>query len=220
MSGGVRIKVCCIQDRAEVELARRHGASAVGFVSRMPSGPGVVDDDVIRDVLPRVPEAMDTFLLTSETEPARIAEGCRSCGPWAVQLVDRVPAGAYGILRSELPGVRIVQVVHVTGPESVAEALELAPEVDMLLLDSGRPEAPIRELGGTGRTHDWSLSREIRERVEVPVWLAGGLDPDNVAEAVRTVRPYGVDVCSGLRPDGALDEALLARFVGAVRTAT
>jgi phosphoribosylanthranilate isomerase len=95
----------------------------------------------------------------------------------------------------------------------------VAPEVDALLLDSGNQSLPVKELGGTGRTHDWSVSRRIVEAAPVPVYLAGGLTPDNVGEAVRRVRPFGVDVCSGVRSGGRLDEARLAAFAAAVRAA-
>lgn len=211
------VKICCIQDRDELETAVRHGASAVGLVSAMPSGPGVLEDEEIAEVIARVPESVASFLLTSETDPDRIVEQARRLGPDFLQLVDRVPTDAYRRLRADLPGTGLVQVIHVTGDASVEEARRAAPEVDMLLLDSGRPDARVKELGGTGRTHDWALSRTIRERVDVPVWLAGGLRPDNVAEAVAAVEPHGVDVCSGLRPEGSLDEAALARFVAAAR---
>lgn len=213
-----RIKVCCIQDSGELDLAVRYGASAVGLVSAMPSGPGVIPEGRISALIPAVPATVSAFLLTAKTEPAEVVEQGRRFRPDVIQLVDRVPAGAYERIRAELPGIGIAQVIHVAGAGSVEEARELAPEVDMLLLDSGRPDAEVKELGGTGRTHDWSVSREIREAVDVPVWLAGGLSPENAADAVAAVDPHGVDVCSGLRPDGSLDEGLLARFVEAVRS--
>ena len=214
------VKVCCIQNEEEIALAARRGAAAVGFVSEMPSGPGVLSEEKIAALVPEVPEGVLSFLLTSATDAATVVDQVRGAGVDAVQLVDRVSAETHGSLRSELPGVTIVQVVHVSGQESVREAARVAPRVDVLLLDSGRPDTAYRELGGTGRTHDWEASRRIRERVDVPVWLAGGLRPGNVAEAVRTVRPHGVDVCSGLRPDGFLDEDLLSSFAEAVRGAT
>ena len=215
----IRLKVCCIQNRREIDLAVHHGASAVGLVSAMPTGPGVLADDEIADLLGRVPEGTDAFLLTSETDVGKLVGQARRFRPDVLQLVDRLSPRALRELRSRLPGLRLAQVVHVTGSEALEEALRVASGVDMLLLDSGRPNAEEKELGGTGRTHDWSVSRRIRERVEVPVWLAGGLRPGNVAEAVRIVRPHGVDVCSGLRPDGELDGDALARFVAAARAA-
>ncbi|HET6851291.1 MAG TPA: hypothetical protein VFH46_03150, partial [Pyrinomonadaceae bacterium] len=84
--------------------------------------------------------------------------------------------------------------------------------VDAVLLDSGNQSLAIKELGGTGRTHDWRLSREIREAIDVPLFLAGGLNPSNVAAAIREVQPFGIDVCSGLRTEGRLDPQILSNF--------
>lgn len=211
-----RFKVCCIGGREEAALAIRYGAAALGLVSEMPSGPGVIREDLIGEIAAATPPGVSTFLLTSRTDPAEIVEQHRRCATTAIQLVDRVEPRAYDELRAALPGVRLVQVVHVTGPESSEEAADASRHVDALLLDSGRPDLAIRELGGTGRVHDWEVSRAVREAVEVPIFLAGGLGPDNVAEAVRAVRPYAVDVCSGLRTEGRLDEEKLARFVAAL----
>ena len=106
-----------------------------------------------------------------------------------------------------------------TGPESVDEAVALAPAVDAILLDSGNPALEVKELGGTGRRHDWEISRRIREAIDVPLYLAGGLRPENARAAVETVGPFGLDVCSGLRPgpDFALDADRLERFIAAAR---
>lgn len=207
-----RFKICCIRDEAELELAVAHGASAVGLVSAMPSGPGPIDDDVIARLLPRVPPGVSSFLLTSAVEPDRIIAQWRRLPADALQLVDRLPAGGLARLRAALPGVRLVQVVHVEGPAAVEEALRAAPDADAILLDSGRPGAAVRELGGTGRVHDWSISRRVVDAVDIPVFLAGGLGPDNVSDAVAAARPYGVDVCTGVRTDGRLDVAKLEAF--------
>lgn len=113
----------------------------------------------------------------------------------------------------------MVQVVHVTGPESVDEAARLAPHVDAILLDSGNQRLAVKELGGTGRIHDWSLSRSIRERIGIPLFLAGGLTPENVGQAIEEVGPFGLDVCSGVRTEGKLDATKLKQFFRAVRSA-
>ena len=215
-----RFKVCCIGGREEASLAIAYGASAIGLVSEMPSGPGVIPEPLIREIAAAVSPSVSTFLLTSRTEAGEIADQHRRCLTTAVQLVDRVGARAYRELREALPGVRLVQVVHVTGPESLDEAVEMSRRADALLLDSGRPDLAVKQLGGTGRVHDWEVSRAIRNAVDVPIFLAGGLGPDNVAEAVRTVQPFAVDVCSGLRTEGRLDEAKLRDFVAALSAST
>ncbi len=182
----------------------------------MPSGPGPIPEERIAEVVASIPPGTDTFLLTSLTDPDDIIAQHRRCGTRTIQFVDSMGRGAWGRLRDGLPGVRFVQVIHVTDGSSIEEALAYVPFVDALLLDSGRPNAAVKELGGTGRVHDWSLSRVIVERATCPVWLAGGLKPENVGEAVRTVRPYGLDLCSGVRTDGRLDEEKLRRFMRAV----
>lgn len=217
----VRFKVCCILNRAEVDLAVRYGASAVGLVSAMPSGPGVIDEDTIRDLARAIPPGVDSFLLTSLRDTGAIIEQQRRLGASTVQLVDTLASGTHAELRAALPGVKIVQVVHVTGEGSIDEVRALGDSVHGILLDSGRPDLAVKELGGTGRVHDWEISRAIVETARVPVYLAGGLDPDNVGPAIEAVRPFGVDVCSGLRPGAAkaLDEQRLAKFAGIVRAA-
>lgn len=212
----MRFKVCCIQSVAEAELALAHGASAIGLVSAMPSGPGPIPDHLIREVARWATPRTRTFLLTSRTDVAGIAAQVRDAGVNTVQLVDALPKGAHAALRAMLPTVRLVQVIHVQGPASLDEALAVAPLVDELLLDSGNPSAAVRELGGTGRVHDWTVSRRIVREAGVPVWLAGGLRPENVATAIREVEPHGVDVCSGLRVDGALVPDRLERFAAAL----
>jgi phosphoribosylanthranilate isomerase len=214
-----RVKVCCIASVDEARLAVRHGASALGLVSAMPSGPGVIADEAIREIARVVPPGVATVLLTSQTDPEAIAAQQRESRVNTLQLVDRMEPGALAALRELLPGIALVQVVHVVGEESLYEARDYAAFVDAILLDSGDPRLTVKQLGGTGRTHDWTVSRAIVENVAAPVYLAGGLDPDNVGDAIRAVRPFGVDVCSGLRTDGALDEAKLARFMAGVGAA-
>lgn len=211
-----RIKICCIASTAEARAAVEHGAHAIGLVSQMPSGPGVIDEGRIAEIAAAVLPPTATFLLTSLTDPAAIAAQHGRCGTTTIQMVDRLPAGAHAALREALPGVTLVQVVHVTGEESVAEARSVAGAVDALLLDSGRPDAARKTLGGTGEAHDWDLSARIVRESPVPVWLAGGLNAANVAAAVAAVRPYGVDLCSGVRTDDRLDPAKLADFIKAV----
>ena len=215
-----RVKICCIASVAEAWMAIEHGASAVGLVSEMPSGPGPIPETLIAEIATTIPPGVSSFLLTCRQDAASIVEQQRRLRVNTIQLCDRLPAGTHQELRDALPGVSLVQVVHVTGPEAVDEAIAVAPHVDAVLLDSGNQSLPIKELGGTGRTHDWSLSRKIREAIEVPLFLAGGLKPHNVAAAIQEVQPFGIDVCSGLRTDGALDRHKLAEFFTQIRTST
>ena len=157
-------------------------------------------------------------MLRREVEAAAFVLNIRRTGVKKVQLVDEVEREVYGAIRAECPAVRIVQVVHVRERDVVEQAHRAAEWVDALLLDSGNPFAAVRELGGTGRTHDWTISREIVERAGVPVFLAGGIRAENVREAVVAVRPFGIDLCSGVRTNGALDGAKLQALVSAMHS--
>lgn len=207
-----RVKICCIRSIAEAQIAIRHGASALGLVSAMPSGPGVITEETIAEIAATVPPGVATFLLTSKRDADSIVVQQGRCRVNTIQLCDSVEPGCHAKLRAALPGIALVQVIHVTGPESVDEAVSVAASVDAILLDSGNQKLAVKELGGTGRKHDWRISRKIVESVPIPVFLAGGLNPDNVAEAIREVRPYGLDICSGLRTNGQLDEEKVLRF--------
>ena len=215
-----RVKICCISSVAEAALAIRHGAAAVGLVSAMPSGPGVIAEETIAEIAATIPPGVASFLLTSRRDADAIIAQQRRCRVNTLQLCDAVEPGCHAKLRAALPGIALVQVIHVTGPESVVEAVAAADCVDALLLDSGNQKLAVKELGGTGRTHDWRLSRSIVEAVRVPVYLAGGLNPDNVAAAIQEVRPFGLDVCSGLRTEGRLDEDKLRRFFASIAATT
>lgn len=215
----IRAKICCISSVDEAHLAVRCGAAAIGLVSAMPSGPGVIPETLIAEIVAAVPPPVATVLLTSLVEGEAIIAQQRRCRANTLQLCDRVEPGVYGDLRAALPGIGLIQVVHVTGEESVGEAVAAAAQADALLLDSGNQALPVRELGGTGRTHDWALSARIVSLSRVPVFLAGGLNPHNVAQAMDVVRPFGVDVCSGVRTAERLDEEKLVVFMRQVQAA-
>lgn len=212
----IRVKICCISSIQEARLAIRLGADALGLVGHMPSGPGVISDDLIAHIIADVPPPVHTFLLTSETDAAAIIAHHDLVHTNTIQIVDTLTAGTYDDLRQALPGVSLVQVIHVQDESALKEALQCAPAVDALLLDSGNPRADIKILGGTGRTHNWQLSRHIMEAVDKPVFLAGGLHAGNVQQAIAEVQPFGLDLCSGVRTDGQLDPHKLEAFMQAV----
>ncbi|MFH7025022.1 MAG: phosphoribosylanthranilate isomerase [Heteroscytonema crispum UTEX LB 1556] len=213
-----RVKICCISSIEEAWTAIRYGASALGLVSNMPSGPGVITEDLIAKIAAQVPPPIATFLLTCSPDAQEIIEQLRRCGTNTVQICDKLESGSYQDIRKALPGIAIVQVIHVTGEESLEEAIAIAPHVNAILLDSGNQSLQVKELGGTGRIHDWSLSCKIRDRVNVPIFLAGGLNPENVALAIKQVAPFGLDLCSSVRTNGKLDEDKLKHFFAAVKT--
>lgn len=185
----------------------------------MPSGPGIISDNEILTISRFTPPGIDTFLLTQETTTDGILKHVNRTHTKNIQLVDAVPASVYSELRMHLPYVNLIQVIHVLDQNSVEEAIAIAPLVDALLLDSGNPNLAIKELGGTGRTHNWELSKTIVDGVETPVFLAGGLSPYNIVSAYEHVNPYGFDLCSGVRTDGKLDEKKLNAFFTALNGA-
>lgn len=211
-----RVKICCIASIDEAKTAMTYGASALGLVSAMPSGPGVISEKKIAEIAATIPPPIATFLLTSKRDARSIIAQQKRCRTNTLQLCDRIETGVYQQLRDALPGVALVQVIHVNGRGSIEEATSVAPFVDALLLDSGNYKSSVKELGGTGRVHDWSISKTIRESVNKPIFLAGGLNRENVARAISEVAPFGLDLCSGVRTNGMLDEMKLAGFFGAI----
>ncbi|WP_257468104.1 phosphoribosylanthranilate isomerase [Empedobacter falsenii] len=211
-----RVKICCISSKEEAQQAIKYGASGLGLVGNMPSGPGIIGDDLIKDITQIIPPTLASFLLTSETTAETIIQHYKKVYTNTIQLVDELKNEEYQIFRNELPWVKLVQVIHVIDENSVTEAIEKSQFVDAILLDSGNPNLQVKELGGTGRTHNWAISKKIREEINIPLFLAGGLHPDNIREAIDVVQPFGVDICSGVRTDGKLDEKKLDAFFRAV----
>ena len=212
-----RTKICCISSIEEAKLAIESGASAIGLVGKMPSGPGPIPDDLIKEIAMEVPPPIATFLLTSETSANGIIKHHHRTNTNTIQIVDQLSEGTYSQIKAALPSIRIVQVIHVIDENSVNLAIRISGQVDALLLDSGNPNLKIKELGGTGRVHDWKLSRRIRERSKCPVFLAGGLNTENVSQAIEEVQPFAVDVCSGVRTNGNLDRQKLTSFIEKVQ---
>jgi len=212
----LRVKVCCISSVDEAWAAIKLGASALGLVSRMPSGPGVIPDEVILEIVKEIPPGVASFLLTCEIKAEKIISQQKMLKTNALQLVDEVEIDQYEIIKKALPGIAIVQVVHVTDVSSISYAMNISKHVNAILLDSGNPNLKIKELGGTGRIHNWEISGKICESIDIPVFLAGGLNAANVRQAIQTVRPFGVDLCSGVRTDGKLDIRKLEKFFSEV----
>ncbi len=211
-----RVKICCISSVNEASIAIAHGASAIGLVGNMPSGPGVIGDELINKIAKTVPPPISTFLLTSETKPQEIISHYKRVHTSTIQIVDALENKAYELIRKELPCVKLVQVIHVIDDNSVREAIEISNLVDAILLDSGNPNLAVKELGGTGRIHNWELSKEIRKSISIPLFLAGGLNKNNVNQAIDTVQPFGLDLCSSVRTDGKLDSQKLKGFFKAI----
>ncbi len=214
-----RVKICCIASVAEARTAIAAGADAIGLVGQMPSGPGPITDPEIARIAADTPPPVATFLLTSEITADAILAHAERTRPAVVQIVSHIDRRESARLAERTPHLRRVQVVHVEGSDALDLIAAYAPFVHAFLLDSGRPGGAVPELGGTGRIHDWSISAAFVRASPVPVFLAGGLTASNVGDAIRRVRPFGVDLCSGVRSNGALDPHKLGDFMRAVATA-
>lgn len=216
--GKPRVKICCISSTREAWLSIKYGTSAIGLVSEMPSGPGPIPEQLIAKIVKNLPLFVSSFLLTAKQDPIKIISQHRKCQTNGIQIVDKLKISDYEKLRKALPGIDLMQVIHVIGEKAIDEALFVEPYVDGILLDSGNPNQKIKELGGTGQIHDWNISKIIREKVKVPIVLAGGLNPSNVLEAIKQVQPFAVDVCNGVRTNNKLDEYKLSEFFRAVNS--
>ena len=214
----IRVKICCICSVEEAKLAIAYGASALGLVGHMPSGPGIISNLKISEIMKSVPPMVSTFLLTSETKAAAVIDHYKKVNTSTIQIVDALENKDYQRIKNELPHVKIVQVIHVLDDKSVTEAIGVSAYVDAILLDSGNPNLETKELGGTGRTHNWDLSRQIRDQIDIPVFLAGGINSNNVKQAIEHVQPFGVDLCSSVRTNGKLDENKLKLFFQTIQS--
>ncbi len=214
----MKVKICCISNHEEAKIAIQCGANAIGLVGHMPSGPGVISDALIHSISKETPSHIETFLLTSETTSQGIINHHNLVKTSVIQIVDSLTKGTHEEIKKAIPDVKLVQVIHVIDQQSVKEAIEASKAVDALLLDSGNPNLDIKQLGGTGRTHNWQLSKDICNLVSVPVYLAGGINKHNVLDAIRTVNPYGIDLCSSVRSNGKLDKKKLEEFFDALNS--
>jgi phosphoribosylanthranilate isomerase len=214
----MQVKICCISSLEEAKLAIQSGATDIGLLGKMPSGPGIISDELIAQISKRISPNNSTWLLTSEIESKKIIAQHKKTNTTTIQIVYKIKYANYCEIRNALPDIKIAQVVHILGDDSIEEAKRVSEFVDYLLLDSGNPNLPIKQLGGTGKTHNWSISKRICQEVNVPVYLAGGLNSKNINGAIEYVKPYGVDLCSGVRTDQKLDETKLIEFFSKVKS--
>ena len=207
----IRVKICCICSVEEAKLATAYGASALGLVGQMPSGPGVISNRRIYKITNSAPPMVSTFLLTSKTKSSAIIDQYKKVNTSTIQIVDALENRDYQHIRNELPHVKIVQVVHVLDDKSVEEAIGVSKHVDAILLDSGNPNLKTKKLGGTGHTQLGSKSKNSRTNRYSCVF-GWGINSNNVKKAIEHVQPFGVDLCSSVRTNGKLDENKLSNF--------
>jgi phosphoribosylanthranilate isomerase len=213
-----RIKICCIGSVQEAKMAIELGASALGLVGNMPSGPGIISDDKIAEIVRIIPPLIASFLLTSETDAEKIIMHQKRVGTNTIQIVDKLQTGTYEDIRFVLNNIKLVQVIHVLDESSIDEAIAVSQYVDAVLLDSGNPNLKVKKLGGTGKIHNWEISKIIRQKLDIPIFLAGGINPDNITKAIHFVQPFGIDICNGVRTNGKLNECKLGNLFKIIET--
>ena len=207
----MRTKICGIRNAADARVAIEAGASAVGFLVGITHlAEDKIDPSDAREIIRMLPPFVSSVMVTHLTEADQIVDLARQLNPTTIQIHDYVDPSVAEAVKKSLGWIKTIKAIPVVDR---VEALELVKAYqgvcDALLLDS----VTKGRIGGTGKTHDWTISKEIIEASQLPVFLAGGLNPDNVAEAARFVRPYGVDVNSGVELHGYKDAALVRRFI-------
>ena len=193
------------------------GVDAVGFVCAEPASIRTIKKIDAASIAATIPPPINSFVLNSETTASEIAEVVRLVKAHTVQVVSDIGPNESEELARLIPSTHRVQVIHIQSKGDLQLIDRYAPFVHAFLLNSGKSTGDGPISGGTGRVHDWSLSAQFVQQSPLPVFLAGGLSAENVGRAIRTVRPFGVDLCSGARSKGRLDPDKLTAFVQAVR---
>jgi phosphoribosylanthranilate isomerase len=209
----VRVQIAGVSSLEEALECERAGVDALGFTVRLPTGvhDGLTEAKA-RSIIAALPPFISTVAITYVGNAREAVELCRFLGASALQLHGEFPMQDLPLIRAGLPHLKIIRAVHVTGREAAAKARSLERHVDAIILDTY--DAESGRGGATGKRHDWSVSRQIVEKSRLPIILAGGLTPENVVEAIETIRPWAVDVHTGVEnPDGTRSFEKIRAFV-------
>jgi phosphoribosylanthranilate isomerase len=214
----VRVQIAGVSTLDEALAAEQAGADALGFTVRLPTGVhDGLTEAVARGIIAALPPFIASVAITYVDTARAAVDLCRYLGVSALQLHGPFPTQELPLIRAALPHLKLIRAVHVTGPQAPAQARALERRVDALILDTYDPVCDRH--GATGKTHDWAISRQIVDQVRTRVILAGGLTPDNIAEAVRAVRPWAVDVHTGVEDaDGRRNFDKLRAFIERAKT--
>lgn len=216
----IKVKICGIKRLEDTLLAISYGADALGFlVGQKHASPDFIEKDIAKSIIAKLPPFCPSVLVTHLENASEITTLASYLGVSTVQLHgDTTPEGAKEI-KDKLPYIKIYKAIHVVDEVSIEKGKEYLPYVDAILPDTFN--AKTDQVGGTGLTHDWSISREMAKEYDKPLILAGGLNPDNVAEAIKYVRPYAVDANSGTKGiDGYKDPVKLKLFIERAKQST
>jgi phosphoribosylanthranilate isomerase len=221
----LKVQIYTMQTPDEARAVAASGVDHLGLTPSDRGLPGEIDFATARAICEAVGSSAVKVALSVESDLEAIEAMVRAVRPDVLHLcglAGEVSPDAVRKLRTRLPGLAIMQAVSVAGPEAIQTALEYQEVAEYLILDT--QAADIAGIGASGQTHDWNISREIVRRVRIPVILAGGLSPENVAAAVRAVQPWGVDSLTHTNrslPGGGFVKDLerVRQFVAAARGA-
>lgn len=206
-----RVKICGIRTFEEARECIAAGADALGFHVELEHSKCPIGAATTASIISHVPPFVASVIVTTVIEPKALIRIARATGANTLQLQGEVSADTVRAVKAVSPYLKVYAVVHVFGTDAI-EAARKIEGVDAIILDSADKTSGAR--GGTGKTHDWNISKKIVESLSIPVVLAGGLNPDNVAEAVRLVKPYAVDVETGVsNPDHTKNAEKVRLFV-------
>ena len=213
-----RVKICGMKDPDSIMTAVKYGADAVGFITEVPiSTPRKVDKETARKLVASTPPLVSTVMVCMPDSLENALELTRFVQPDAVQVHSSMSQEDLRVLK-ENTGVKLIKTIHIDNETDVGSTVDeingLDNIADAILLDTKIDG----KTGGTGTVHDWVRSAEITQHSSLHVILAGGLNPGNVADAIRTVRPYGVDTASGVETGGLKDEDKVMMFINNARS--
>lgn len=218
------VQIFAIKSIQEMQMCLDAGLDRWGLeVGKKGLMPSEMNFEKTREVFAATPASHPKMALTIDTDIEDLVEIVNETRPDLLHLcgdIQQLPPESVFELRKKITGVGIIQAIPVTGPEAIEIAKTYEEVADVIFLDSVAPN--VNGIGITGITHDWSIDRQIVDMVKKPCILAGGLSPENVAEAIRTVRPWGVDSNTHTNIPGTWkkDADRIRRFVEAARAAS
>ena len=205
----MEVKICGNTRKEDVEHAIHSGANAIGFIVGFPSTPRNLDLDQAYRLLKDIPTSIDSVVVTNEYNRNLMLRIAEKLPITTIQLIGNTQYSQE--IREIFPDIHLIKVVYAEPERLIQSALNFSKDYDTILIDTKTKDIP----GGTGLTHNWSLSRKAVTTIHpTPVILAGGLTPQNVEDAVRIVQPHSVDVSSGVESTpGIKDHSKVETFI-------
>jgi phosphoribosylanthranilate isomerase len=205
----VKVKICGITSNEDLVTAVEAGADAVGFVVNVPSSPRNLALGEAERLMKNTPVFVKNVVVTVPKRLSELIETYERLRPDILQIHGHNLSDS--VIREKLANTRLIRAIQVKSDYAVDEAIKATNTFDAILVDSFVPG----RLGGTGKVHNWELSKRVRQKIHPkPLILAGGLNPENVQGAIRVVKPYAVDVSSGIESQpGIKDSKKVFEFI-------